>query len=119
MLDQTVEIIHDNKNFTGTEKVTGVLSTITEARVSYRDKYDNELHIEMGLVQSVSMVDEDEHHEFVNEMLLNRKNEMIAKKARECKALFDEIVDFCPEDHASLLDQFTGAIEAMIESDQN
>lgn len=74
---------------------------------------DSTIDIHVGQTDSIVKVDEDDHHQFVNSFLFQRKDSIIMDLAADVVAEFNKIVDFCPETHETLLEQLLIDINAI------
>ncbi len=84
-----------------------------------RMKDDTTKQIHVGQTESIERVDEDDHHDFVNEFLMVRKHNDVMQLASDVLAKFDEIASYCPEDRDTLFEQLEIDIKALRQAEKD
>lgn len=97
------------------EELTLFVKSVSGGVAIGHTRGDKPVKFDMTDIVSLNVIkDEDEMHEFVNEMLMNRKDFTVSLIARNAVTEFAKIIAYCPETNETLLEQLHGEIEAMI-----
>lgn len=114
MLHETVIFTkEDGSTFmANVDKMEGVIWTLR-----FKDDTTQEHHI--SDFKKFEVVDEDDHHEFTMAFLYQRKENTLIELASDVLAKFDEIINYCPEDRDTLMEQLGINIRALRQAEKD
>ena len=84
-----------------------------------RFKDDTTKVIALGDYKKFELADEDNHHEFTMAFLYQRKENTLIELASDVLAKFDEIINYCPEDRDTLMEQLGINIRALRQAEKD
>jgi len=121
MLHETVKLVFTEESIkAGNHKVPETIANIegmSNTHITCRMKDDEVIEFPNEDIQTIDVMDEDTHQEFTNEFLMQRKVNRMNQLTNQVLAAFDEIIDFCPETHATLLEDLELKLQRKIEED--
>jgi len=91
MLNQTIDLIYINETNLTKQRVRGLVEVLNETCFKLRDDEDDLLVFSTEDIFSITVVDEDEHHEFVNNMMAVRLENALRILHHACIKQMDEI----------------------------
>lgn len=114
MLHETVKFTkEDGSEFiANVDKMDGL-----EWMVRFKD--DTTKTVDLSEIKSFERVDEDEHHDFTMAFLFTRKDNTLMELASDILAKFDEIINYCPEDRDTLMEQLGMNIQALRQAEKD
>jgi len=69
MLNQTVDIVYETVDIHGLFRVRGLVETLSELKIGFTERDGEYNEVSAYFIKSINVVDEDDHHQFVNDML--------------------------------------------------
>ena len=114
MLHETVKFTKDD----GSEFIANV-DKMNGSEWTVRFKDDTTKVITLGDISKFERVEEDEHHDFTMEFLYTRKDNTLMELASDILAKFDEIINYCPEDRDTLMEQLGINIRALRQAEKD
>lgn len=111
-------MLHETVKFTKTDGSTFVANVDGMVGLKWivRFKDDKLQTIDMSEIVKFERVDEDDHQEFTMAFLYERKHNQVLELASHVLHKFDEIINYCPEDHDTLFEQFEIDFKALIQA---
>ena len=80
---------------------------------------DSVIDVHVGQTVSIEVLDEDDHHEFVNEFTFARKETTMMELASHVLETMDGVIQYCPEDRDTLMEQLLININALKQAEKD